>query len=332
MLNRRALLYTGAAATLAATCQPVRAAAPTTIRVGYLHGLAADAHLWTAEHLGTFEAQGLELELIQFVTGLEAYQALAGGSLDLVTTGAVISNFPARGQGKAFLINDEEFGTAQLWVHPESGIKTIADLKGQKIATTRGTTAHYFLFRALQHNGLDPTQDIEIVHQQMGNAVTAFIAGSVPAVATWMPFDGSIAKSSPDAVKLADASQFADAAVLNGWSASNELYAGNKELLRRFIRAWLPANEALVTRPQELLPVLQPARYKEFTLAQLQSQYDAVHWRPAEEWATRYRDGSVTKILNDVTAFNVAAGAFTDPLPAETYFDPSLLQDVLAQG
>ena len=76
---------------------------------------------------------------------------------------------------------------------------------------------------------------------------------SVPAVATWMPFDGSIAKSSPDAVKLADASQFADAAILNGWSASNELYAGNKELLRRFIRAWLPANEALVTRPQELL-------------------------------------------------------------------------------
>lgn len=166
----------------------------------------------------------------------------------------------------------------------------------------------------------------------MGNAVTAFIAGAVPAVATWMPFDNSIAKSAPDAVKLADASQFSDASIFNGWSASNELYASDKELLKRFIRGWLPANEALATRPKEVLAELQAGKLKEFTLPQLQAQYDAVRWHSAEDWGKLYRDGSVTKILNEVTAFNVAVGAFADPLPAETYFDPSLLQDVLAQG
>jgi NitT/TauT family transport system substrate-binding protein len=331
-MNRRSLLKGAAMATAVAAARPTLAADTATLRVGYLHGLASDGHLWTAELLGSFEQQGLEIETIQFVTGLEAYQALAGGSIDLVTTGAVISNFPARGQGKAFLINDEEFGTAQLWVHPASGIKSVADLKGQKIATTRGTTAHYFLFRALRHNGLDPTKDIEIVHQQMGNAVTAFIAGAVPAVATWMPFDSSIAKSAPDAVRIADSSQFADASVLNGWSARNELHASDADQLRRIVRAWLPANEALVTRPQEILTTLQPTRYREFTLAQLQSQYDACHWRPAADWAARFSVGSVTQILDQVTAFNVAVGAFTDPLPAATYFDPSPLQDVLAQG
>ena len=332
MLNRRHLLQNAAAATLAATAMPAIAAGPTTLRVGYLHGLASDGHLWTAEHLGSFKEQGLAIETIQFVTGLEAYQALAGGSVDLVTTGAVISNFPARGQGQAFLINGEEFGTAQLWVHPASGIKTVADLEGQKIATSRGTTAHYFLYRALQHNGVDPLNGVEIVHQQMGNAVTAFIAGAVPAVATWMPFDGSIAKSAPDAIKIADATQFSDAAIMNGWSARNELYQTDRDLLRRFVRAWLPANEALASRAQELLPELHAERYQEFTLEQMQAQYGAVHWRSAEDWATRCRDGSVNRILDEVTAFNVAMGAFADPLPAATYFDPSLLQDVLAQG
>ena len=77
---------------LAATCRPVLAAGPATLRVGYLQGLASDAHLWTEELLGSFKDQGLEIETVQFVTGLEAYQALAGGSVDLVTTGAVISN------------------------------------------------------------------------------------------------------------------------------------------------------------------------------------------------------------------------------------------------
>lgn len=332
MLNRRTLLHSAAIAATTVIGRPAIAAGPTTLRIGYLHGMASDGHLWTAEHLGSFRDQGLEIETIQFVTGLEAYQALAGGSIDLVTTGAVISNFPARGQGKAFLINGEEFGTAQLWVHPASGIETVADLKGQKIATSRGTTAHYFLYRALQHAGLDPARDIEIVHQQMGNAVTAFIAGAVPAVATWMPFDNAIAKSSPDAVRIADASQYPDATILNGWSARNELHATDRDLLRRFIRAWLPANEALATRAEQILSILQAGRFKEFTPAQLRAQYDAVRWRSASDWAQAYRDGSVNRILNEVTAFNVAVGAFAGPLPAETYFDPSLLQEVLAQG
>jgi NitT/TauT family transport system substrate-binding protein len=331
MLSRRTLLQSATAAT-AAIGMPAIAAGPTAVRVGFLHSIPADGHLWTAEHLGSFNEQGLALETILFVTGLEAFQALAGGSVDLVTTGAVISNFPARGVGKAFLINDEQFGSAQLWVHPASGIRSVADLKGKQVATTRSTTAHYFLYRALQHNGLDTVNDIEIVHQQMGNAVTAFIAGAVPAVATWIPFDAAIAKSSPDAVMLANARQYPDASILNGWSASNELYATDKDLLRRFIRAWLPANEALATRPAEILPVLQAGRYKELTLAQLQSEYDATRWHQAEGWVQAYRDGEVARILNNVTAFNVAMGAFADPLPAETYFDGSLFLDVVAQG
>ncbi len=61
----------------------------------------------------------------------------------------MISNFPARGQGKVFLINNVEFATAQLWVREDQGIKSFADLKGKRIATTTGTTAHVFLDTAL---------------------------------------------------------------------------------------------------------------------------------------------------------------------------------------
>ena len=42
----------------------------------------------------------------------------------MTTTGAVLSNFPARGQGKVFLANDIEVATAQLWVHSGAGIKS----------------------------------------------------------------------------------------------------------------------------------------------------------------------------------------------------------------
>ena len=77
-----------------------------------------------------------------------------------------------------FLINDIEFATAQLWVHPDMGVNSIADLKGKKIATTLGTTAHVFLDKALRSNGVDPGT-VTMVNQRMPDAVTAFISRAV---------------------------------------------------------------------------------------------------------------------------------------------------------
>ena len=166
-----------------AVSMPAIAEGRVKIKLGYLHTLAVDGQMWLAESQGLWKEQGLEMEYIQFQTGLEVFQAMTGGSIDMLTTGAVLSNFPARGQGKVFLINDVEFATAQLWVHPDMGIKTIADLRGKKIATTLGTTAHVFLDTALRSNGVDP-KTVTIVNQRMPDAVTAFISNAVPAVAT----------------------------------------------------------------------------------------------------------------------------------------------------
>jgi NitT/TauT family transport system substrate-binding protein len=53
--------------------------------------------MWLADHRGAFDKNGLEPEFKLFQAGLELFQAMIGGSLDLLSTGAVISNFPARG-------------------------------------------------------------------------------------------------------------------------------------------------------------------------------------------------------------------------------------------
>src|ERR1700756_4359371 len=202
-MHRRQFLGTAAGATLCGLAGPAPGQGRPKIRVGYLHTLAVDGQIWTGMDRGSFDKQGLELELRQFNTGLELFQALIGGSLDVLATGAVLSNFPARGQGKVFLINDIEVATAQLWVHADQGIKSFADLKGKRIATSTGTTAHVFLDRALRANSVDP-KDVELVNQAMPAAVTSFISGAVPAVALWVPFNITVRDKVTDAVKLAD--------------------------------------------------------------------------------------------------------------------------------
>src|SRR4249920_4276454 len=136
-MHRRQFLTTTMGLALGGSSAPAIAQAKTKIRVGHLHTVAVDGQIWTGMDRGSFDKQGLDLELRQFNTGLEIFQALIGGSLDVLATGAVLSNFPARGQGKVFLLNNIEYATAQLWVREDS-IKSIADLKGKQIATTTG--------------------------------------------------------------------------------------------------------------------------------------------------------------------------------------------------
>ena len=327
-INRRTFLQgTGAIAGTAAVGSPAIAQAKTKIRVGYLHTLAVDGQMWLADHLGAFDKNGLEPEFKLFQTGLEIFQAMIGGSLDVLSTGAVISNFPARGQGKMFLANAVEFATAQLWVREDQGIKTFADLKGKRIATTAGTTAHVFLSTALKANGLAAT-DIELLNQRMPDAVTSFISGAVPAVALWVPFNITVRNNVPGARMLVDASAYyPQAAIMSGWATTADFHAKSREVLVRIVKAWGEGNEYLTSKTDEALDVLQKKQYPQVPLADFKEQYKAQKAFPVAEWRKLYSDGTVTKWLQQVTDFFVATGNIPNPIPASQYFDPSIYMD-----
>jgi NitT/TauT family transport system substrate-binding protein len=330
MKRRDVLAGAAGLAAGAAIGRPALAQAKTKVRVGYLHTVAVDGQIWTGIDRGSFDRQGLDFEMKQFNTGLEIFQALIGGSLDVLATGAVLSNFPARGQGKVFLINDIEVATAQLWVRPDQGIKSFADLKGKRIATAVGTTAHVFLDRALKANRIDP-KDVELLNQPMPAAVTAFISGAVPAVALWVPFNITVRDKVPGAVKLADASAYyPQAAIIGGWAARNDYYAGNKEVLGRIAKGWAEANDYIIANSEAALKQLQANHYGQVPLADIQEQFRAQKMFSSKEWKRLYADGTVTNWLQQSTDFFMANAGVTSFTKASDYFDPKIYLDAIA--
>jgi NitT/TauT family transport system substrate-binding protein len=329
-LDRRTFVQGSAAvAGTSAIGAPALAQARTKVRVGYLHTLAVDGQLWLAQHLGAWERHGLDPEFKQFTTGLELFQAMVGGSLDMLTTGAVISNFPARGQGKMFLVNCVEFATAQLWVREDMGVKGFADLKGKRIATTTGTTAHVFLDKALRANSIDP-KEVEILNQRMSEAVTSFIAGAVPAVALWVPFNIAVRDKVPGARKIVDASAYyPEAAIVSGWAASNDYHARNREVLSRVIRAWAEGNDMLLAKTDESLEILQKNYYQQVPLPDLKEQFGGEKVFATKEWVKLFADGTVTKWLQQVTDFYVAFANIQNAVPASQYFDPKIYLETI---
>ncbi len=331
--RRRTLKALGAGLALAATGALPRRSwgqSPIKIRCGYIHTIAVDGQIWTGDQIGAWKQEGLDMEFIKFDSGLAIFQAMVGGSIDMLSVGAFISNFPANGQGKAFLINSIEYATAQLWVRTDQKINGFADLKGKKISTAVGSTADVFLRKSLSANGIDPAKDVEIVNQRMPDAVAGFIAGAVPAVALWVPFNLAVEKNVPAAKMLVDASAYyPESAIIGGWVASNDFYEKRQDVIRRVVRGWVAANDYLVSRPDEALVPIQAKQYQDVPLDSLRAMYKASKVFPSKEWARLYRDGTVVRWLNQVTNFYVSIGAFKQPLPAEKYFDPKPFLEIV---
>lgn len=299
---------------------PLFIRARSKIRVGYIHVPSVDSHIWTGLNLGAFSRNGIELELHEFSTGPELFQAMIGGSLDMITAGAAISSFPARGQGRVFLVNNVELATSQLWVSSKSMIQNLIDLKGHQIATTIGTTAHVFLDTALRSVNLDPESDVKIVNLKMPDAVSAFISGAVEAVALWMPFDARVREKAPDSRKLIDASAFyPESAVVGGWAAREDYLSKNSEAVRGVIKAWVEANNEIIDNPlRSIINVHE--RYPNISLDELKNQFGAAKYFKTTEWQRLYLDGTVETWLQQVSNFFVRVGKIENPVDASEYF------------
>ena len=300
------------------------------IKVGYLHTLAVDGQFWLGVHKGYFKDQGLEMEPIQFTSGIPLMQALSGGSVDVAIMGAVISNFPSRGVGKVFLINNIEYDTAMLFARPETGAKTIQDVKGQKITTVKGTTAHVFLHTALKANGIDSTKDVVIVSMDMAGAVSAFITGAAPFVCTWAPFHVQIREKVPGAVMLSSAKDYyPDAAIIGGWVATNKFYAEHKDVLKKIVKAWVVANDELVGNPEASLKFIHEKAYSNIPFADIQASWDAEKCETSQAWVKLYEDGTVARWIGQVEKVFVEIGSIGNWVDPKEFFDPNIYLEVV---
>jgi ABC-type nitrate/sulfonate/bicarbonate transport system substrate-binding protein/outer membrane protein OmpA-like peptidoglycan-associated protein len=82
-------------------------------------------------------------------------------------------------------IVDESAGADQLWVRDAN---TINDLKGKRIAFSRGSVGEYFVYYTLSIARLNPRFDVSLVPQDsVADAIEAFNNGQADAVSGWEP-------------------------------------------------------------------------------------------------------------------------------------------------
>ncbi len=131
-----------------------------------------------------------EIQWSEFPSASPLGEALNAGAVDVGALGDAPYVF-ALGAGASLkvvsIIHAEGRNTTALLVPKDSPIKTVADLKGKKIVTGRGSIGHYLAIKALATAGLT-TKDVQFIFLLPSESRLVLDNGTVDAWATWDPY------------------------------------------------------------------------------------------------------------------------------------------------
>jgi sulfonate transport system substrate-binding protein len=187
-ITRRAL-SASILVTAALSVLPLQAQAAEELKIGYQKtGLPVIARQQGVIEKA-LEAKGVKVSWVEFTAGPPLVEALNVGSINVGWTGdappifgqsagsaiVYVAALPSNGKGEA------------IFTKPESGIKSVAGLKGKKVGVGKGTSAHNLLVAAIEKNGLK-FSDIDVVYLSPADAAAAFASDKIDAWAVWDPF------------------------------------------------------------------------------------------------------------------------------------------------
>ncbi|SHN35935.1 sulfonate transport system substrate-binding protein [Duganella sacchari] len=139
---------------------------------------------------------GHQIKWIEFPAGPQMLEALNAGSIDFGSTGAPPPVF-AQAAGIDLLYVGAEpapVNSEALFVPKDSPARSVADLKGKRIAFQKGSGSHFLLASALQKAGLK-FSDITPVYLSPSDARAAFVSGGIDAWVVWDPYFASAQKA-----------------------------------------------------------------------------------------------------------------------------------------
>ena len=204
-IPRRRLLQGAAAAAIAVPSFAALAQAPARqLRIGHQKGA-----LSILKGRGTLEKRlaplGVAVKWTEFTAGPVQLEALNVGSIDFGDVGEAPPIFAqAAGAPLAYVATTLPRPQSEAVLVPKgSAIRTVAELKGKKVALNKGSNVHYFIAKLLEKHGL-AYSDLNLAFLPPADARAAFEKGSVDAWVIWDPFLAA-AEKSLEARVLADA-------------------------------------------------------------------------------------------------------------------------------
>lgn len=270
-----------------------------------------------AQDRGYFEAEGLQVTIHQFASGLACLNAVRSGNADVATVAEIPIALAAMQREPIAVIATIFSGQKDhaVIVRRDRGISEPAHLKGKRVGVVPGTTSAFLLDMVLDSAGLSRA-DVRSVELAADAIVPALLNGDVDAVSTWHPLLQQLQR------ELGPRGLTFDAIDVQGLFSltvnlvvTQEWLAGNPESARKLLRALTRAAEFVKRNPQEAQRTT--ARYSPLDEALLRELWDGYRFdvrldqslqialEGVSRWAIKHRISGSTEVP-DFRAFIAA--------------------------
>ena len=259
--SRRRVL-TASAATLGMLAAPalVRAQAGPKIRIGFWP-VAAGLPFFAAVEKGYFKEAGLDVEPLKFAGAQQVMEAMLSGRSDGSSNGTgsanlAIGEIAQPGLFKIFATNpsNAKFVLDQFITGKDSAIKTMADLKGKKVASGPGIQNMTLCKTMLERAGATGATVTEL---PIGQHIASIVAGQVDACYTLEP-TGTIGRMNGTTriIESGVVARYILGDAMAPWhggaaSLTSEFIKKNPEVAKKFIAAYARGIELVRTKPDE---------------------------------------------------------------------------------
>lgn len=182
------------------------------------------------------KATGWDVEWRKFASGTDVIAAMASGDVVLSELGSSpLAIAASQGVDLQLIAFSDVIGKAEsLIAHNGSGIQTVADLKGKRIAVPVGSTAHFSLMGALKHAGIAET-DVTIVSMKPDQIAASWNQGVIDAAWIWQPVQSEILKSGKLIIG-ADETAAWGYPTFDGWVVNTKFGLANKDKIVAFLK------------------------------------------------------------------------------------------------
>ncbi len=230
---------------------PSLAAAP--LKIGLLQ-IEDSVAFYVAEQQKMYEREGVEVELIPFLSALERDSALAAGAIDGAIDDPVGAILFDQGQGRlkitALCLGETPAeGVFAILAAPQSGIGSLADLKNVEIAVSNSTIIEYVTDRMLLEQGFQPDEIKKIEVVKMPIRMQMLLSGSVKAATLPEPL-ASIAVGKGARLLISDR-ESKDSLSQTVIVFRSEALTGRRQEIGRFFKAYGAAVAAINAEPEK---------------------------------------------------------------------------------
>ena len=243
----------GAPAKPAATTAPAVTPPPKAISLTYVKAplnIPSILEKKQAVFEKEFEKDKIAVQYSEITVGSKQTEAMAAGSLDFAHALGGTSAILAAANGVDLKVVGIYSRAPKAFVILTKGdaIKSVADLKGKKVAGPKGTILHQLILAALAKNGMKP-DDIQFVSLDLPSSAAALMNGSVDAALSAGP--DAIRAEKSGARVLTTGEGLVEATIVT--AVRGEFLQKHPELVKRFLAAHRATVDSIKTNPEQAL-------------------------------------------------------------------------------